>query len=57
MPKQLPFILFLRKFAKQLALGALFILRGAMVALIWLAFLPYVTVWTWRFYFIVGDNV
>ena len=57
MPKQLPFVLFLRKFAKQLMLSALFALRGVMVAFIWLAFLPYVTVWTWRFYFIVGDNV
>lgn len=57
MPKQLPFVLFLRKFAKQLMWGALLVLRGLMVSFIWLAFLPYITVWTWRFYFIVGDNM
>ncbi|KAH8110989.1 hypothetical protein DFH11DRAFT_1616415 [Phellopilus nigrolimitatus] len=57
MPKQIPFILFLRKFAQQIFWGFVMGLRGLMVATIWLAFLPYVTVWTWRFYFIMGENI
>lgn len=56
MPKHLPFILFLRRFAQQLLWGIVLGLRAMMVAIIWLAFLPFVTVWTWRFYFIVGEN-
>ncbi|KAI5118672.1 hypothetical protein M0805_003610 [Coniferiporia weirii] len=57
MPKQIPFILFLRKFAQQVFWACVMALRGVMVATIWLAFLPYVTVWTWRFYFIMGENI
>ncbi|KLO17994.1 hypothetical protein SCHPADRAFT_925510 [Schizopora paradoxa] len=57
MPKHIPFILFIRRFAHQLLWACLFGLRGVMVAVIWLAFLPYVTVWTWRFYFIMGENI
>ncbi|KAL5531378.1 hypothetical protein ACEPAG_4255 [Sanghuangporus baumii] len=57
MPKQIPFILFLRKFAQKAFWGLILGIRGIMVAAIWLAFLPYVTVWTWRFYFIMGENI
>ncbi|THH10343.1 hypothetical protein EW145_g1377 [Phellinidium pouzarii] len=57
MPKQIPFVLFLRKFAQQLFWACVMGFRGLMVATIWLAFLPYVTVWTWRFYFVMGENI
>ncbi|EJD07670.1 uncharacterized protein FOMMEDRAFT_101037 [Fomitiporia mediterranea MF3/22] len=57
MPRQIPFILFLRKFAQKSFWACIMAIRGLMVATIWLAFLPYVTVWTWRFYFIMGENI
>ena len=57
MPKEIPFFLFLRKFAEQVFWGCLMVLRAFVVATMWLAFLPYVTVWTWRVYFIMGENM
>ncbi|TDL24001.1 hypothetical protein BD410DRAFT_786709 [Rickenella mellea] len=57
MPKQLPLILFLRRLVQQIFWTFLLGLRGIMVAIIWLAILPYVTVWTWRFYFVLGDHL
>ena len=57
MPKQIPLILFLRKFIQKVFWGIVLGLRGIMVVTIWLAILPYVTVWTWRFYFVMGENM
>ncbi|KAF8644973.1 hypothetical protein AX16_008157 [Volvariella volvacea WC 439] len=56
MPSTLPPFLLLRKLAHQSILGILFALRAAAVAVIWLAVLPWVTVWTWRVYFTIGDT-
>ncbi|EIN10123.1 hypothetical protein PUNSTDRAFT_35157, partial [Punctularia strigosozonata HHB-11173 SS5] len=56
MPNRLPAILVVRQFAKQTVTTMFFICRGVLVAVVWLAVLPWVTVWTWRMYFTMGDS-
>jgi len=56
MPRHLPVILLLRKFAQQVAFAILFCLRAVVVSFVWLAILPWVTVWTWRMYFAMGNS-
>ena len=56
MPDRLPLMLVIRKLIQQAGLGLLFGLRAIMVALVWLAFLPWATLWTWRLYFAMGDT-
>ena len=56
MPMRLPFLLLARRFAQQTGQGLLFALRAVMVGLIWLAILPWATIWTWRMYFTMGDS-
>ncbi|OSX64112.1 hypothetical protein POSPLADRAFT_1138372, partial [Postia placenta MAD-698-R-SB12] len=56
MPTRLPTVLVLRQLSKQAIVGVLFCARAVLVAIIWLAFLPWVTIWTWRMYFTMGDT-
>ncbi|OSD05343.1 hypothetical protein PYCCODRAFT_1405960 [Trametes coccinea BRFM310] len=56
MPEKLPFFLVLRQFSQQLAFALLFGLRAVLVASIWLAALPWATIWTWRIYFAMGNH-
>ncbi len=56
MPERLPLFLILRQFSRQLASAVLFSLRAVLVASIWLAALPWVTIWTWRMYFAMGNH-
>lgn len=56
MPKQLPAVLLLRKFAQQVAFAILFCVRAVIVSFVWLAILPWITVWTWRMYFAMGNS-
>jgi len=56
MPPSLPPLLFIRRLVQHLFLTLLFILRGVAVAVIWLGVLPWVTVWTWRMYFSMGES-
>ncbi|KAH9066911.1 hypothetical protein EDB87DRAFT_1721418 [Lactarius vividus] len=56
MPGQLPVVLLLRKFAQQVAFAILFCIRAVIVSFVWLAVLPWVTVWTWRMYFAMGNS-
>lgn len=56
MPPRLPVLLLLRRLAQQSVVVLLFVARAIMVALIWLALLPWVTIWTWRLYFTFGDS-
>ena len=56
MPRHLPVILLLRKFAQQVAFAILFCIRAIIVSFVWLAILPWVTVWTWRMYFAMGNS-
>ncbi|EKM50520.1 uncharacterized protein PHACADRAFT_263859 [Phanerochaete carnosa HHB-10118-sp] len=56
MPSRLPVALLLRRLAQQSVTVLLFVARAVMVALIWLALLPWATIWTWRVYFALGDS-
>ncbi|KAI9062714.1 hypothetical protein FKP32DRAFT_1667072 [Trametes sanguinea] len=56
MPEKLPFFLVLRQFSQQLVFAVLFGLRAVLVAIIWLAALPWATIWTWRMYFAMGNH-
>ncbi|GJE91239.1 hypothetical protein PsYK624_073880 [Phanerochaete sordida] len=56
MPPRLPVLLLIRRLAQQSLLVLLFVARAIMVACIWLALLPWATIWTWRVYFTVGDS-
>ena len=56
MPSTLPPFLLIRRFAQHIFLAILFVLRGMVVATIWLGVLPLVVVWTWRMYFSMGES-
>jgi E3 ubiquitin-protein ligase MARCH6 len=53
---RLPPVLLIRQLAKQSLFALLFGVRAIAVAVIWLAVLPWITVWTWRIYFSMGDS-
>lgn len=55
MPSSLPFVLLVRRIVQQTFLGILFVIRAMAVSAIWLGVLPWVTVWTWRMYFSMGE--
>ncbi|KII87240.1 hypothetical protein PLICRDRAFT_93037 [Plicaturopsis crispa FD-325 SS-3] len=55
MPARLPTFLVLRHLAQQSFFAVIFCLRAVVVGCIWLAVLPWITVWTWRMYFTMGD--
>ncbi|KAJ7574391.1 hypothetical protein C8J56DRAFT_803140 [Mycena floridula] len=55
MPSRLPPVLLIRRLAQQALWMILFAVRGVVVATIWLAVLPWATVWTWRMYFFMGE--
>jgi E3 ubiquitin-protein ligase DOA10 len=56
MPSKLPPVLLARRLSQHALLAVLFVLRAIAVAIIWLAVLPWVTVWTWRMYFSMGES-
>ncbi|TFK52041.1 hypothetical protein OE88DRAFT_1499089 [Heliocybe sulcata] len=56
MPDRLPPFLLLRRLAQQCFWGVLFCVRAVLVGIVWLAVLPWVTLWTWRMYFAMGDS-
>lgn len=56
MPPRLPTLLLIRRLVQQLAVGLVFALRTMLVAFVWLVFIPWATIWTWRMYFTVGDS-
>lgn len=56
MPSTLPPVLVVRRLAQQALFGLLFVMRAIAVATIWLAVLPWATVWTWRMYFSMGES-
>jgi len=56
MPRHLPAILLLRKLAQQAVFAVFFCIRAIIVSFVWLAILPWITVWTWRMYFAMGNS-
>jgi E3 ubiquitin-protein ligase MARCH6 len=56
MPSTLPPVLLLKRLMETMLFGLLFVMRAMAVAAIWLGVLPWVTVWTWRMYFSLGES-
>ncbi|KAH8104046.1 hypothetical protein BXZ70DRAFT_888328, partial [Cristinia sonorae] len=56
MPSRLPVFLLVRRLAQQALMAVLFVLRAILVGMIWLAFLPWATIMTWRMYFAMGES-
>lgn len=56
MPNTLPPVLLIRRLIQHFLFGVLFVFRAIAVTIIWLAVLPWVTVWTWRMYFSMGES-
>ena len=56
MPTTLPPFLVARRLAQQTLLAILFGLRAIVIAIVWLALLPWITIWTWRLYFTMGES-
>src|SRR5882762_4147383 len=56
MPLRLPPVLLIRRLAQQCLFALIFALRAIVVGIVWLALLPWATVWTWRMYFTMGDS-
>ncbi|KAI9498992.1 hypothetical protein BDB00DRAFT_867061 [Zychaea mexicana] len=57
MPDTLPATLFVKQFYIKLVFLACTAARAAIVSSVWLLVLPYLTVWTWRFYLWSGENL
>lgn len=56
MPSTLPPVLLIRRLVQHALYTLLLGLRAIAVAVIWLAVLPWATVWTWRMYFSMGES-
>ncbi|KAG9309896.1 hypothetical protein JVU11DRAFT_9928 [Chiua virens] len=56
MPPSLPPLLLIRRLAQQAFFASLFGIRAILVATVWLALLPWITIWTWRVYFTMGES-
>ncbi|KIJ55634.1 hypothetical protein M422DRAFT_199944 [Sphaerobolus stellatus SS14] len=57
MPDKVPVTIIIRKFAEQVISVILFVMRAVLVAFVWLTFLPYGTLLTWRLYFRFGNII
>ena len=56
MPSSLPPLLLIRRLAQQAFFATLFGIRAVLIAIVWLALLPWITIWTWRVYFTMGES-
>ncbi|KAI8150028.1 hypothetical protein BJV82DRAFT_7339 [Fennellomyces sp. T-0311] len=57
MPESLPLTLFITQLHQKIMFLARATVRCIIVSLVWLVILPYLTVWTWRFYLWSGENM
>jgi hypothetical protein len=57
MPETLPADLFIRQLLRRTSGIIRITLRAVVVVFVWLIMLPYITLWVWRFYFWIGDNL
>lgn len=57
MPERIPLGVLVRQCTHRLASLFKTLLRAFVVALVWLVALPYLTLWTWRFYFWSGESI
>ncbi|KAH0836468.1 hypothetical protein J3R83DRAFT_8077 [Lanmaoa asiatica] len=56
MPTSLPPLLLIRRLAQQAFFASLFGIRAVLIGIVWLALLPWITIWTWRVYFTMGES-
>ncbi|THH10456.1 hypothetical protein EW146_g8363 [Bondarzewia mesenterica] len=56
MRRHFPVALLLQCFIQHVLFAILFCMHAVVVALGWLAVLPWVTIWTWRMYFAIGNS-
>lgn len=56
MPASLPPLLLIRRLAQQAFFVSLFGIRAVLIAIVWLGLLPWITIWTWRVYFTMGES-
>ncbi|KAF9543697.1 hypothetical protein EC957_000552 [Mortierella hygrophila] len=56
MPASIPPTILIRRMFDKVSHGIQFVLRGILVAFIWLVILPYFTIWIWRLYFWIGET-
>ncbi|OAA59009.1 Zinc finger, RING-CH-type [Niveomyces insectorum RCEF 264] len=56
MPKKLPVFVFLRHLVKYFVRNVLVWCRVALVASVWLGWLPYLTRWEWSFFFWISEE-
>lgn len=56
MPTSLPPLLLIRRLAQQTFFASLFGIRAILIAFVWLGLLPWITIWTWRVYFTMGES-
>ncbi|KAF9987057.1 hypothetical protein BGZ75_001097 [Mortierella antarctica] len=56
MPETIPKVILLGKVVDKIAKGIQVVFRTMVVAVIWLAILPYFTIWVWRLYFWIGET-
>ncbi|KAH0835462.1 hypothetical protein J3R83DRAFT_9100 [Lanmaoa asiatica] len=56
MPTSLPPLLLIRRPAQQAFFASLFGIRAVLIGIVWLALLPWITIWTWRVYFTMGES-
>jgi E3 ubiquitin-protein ligase MARCH6 len=57
MPDHLPALLVIRRLSQQSVDAVAFVLRATIVCLVWLAFLPWLTMWTMRMYLVMAESV
>ena len=55
MPPRLPPVLLARRLVQQAIFALLISVRAVLVGMVWLAMLPWATVWTWRICFTIGE--
>jgi E3 ubiquitin-protein ligase DOA10 len=57
MPETLPAALFIRQLLRKASGIIRITMRAIVEVFVWLIMLPYITLWVWRFYFWIGDNL
>lgn len=57
MPSHIPLQVLLKQCLLRLGRGLIIAARFVSVLIVWLVFLPTLTLWTWRFYFWSGENI
>ena len=57
MPTQLPPLLFASRLLRQAFKLLLLVLRSCLVGITWLGIVPWLTIWAFRLYFVMGNGL